>query len=161
MAIAILTAIFALILWYALAGRAWLKTKTWARGFFTIIEPAEIALFKKSETILVGRFLWFGGFLVTAYDSLAVYAGGLDMTPLTTRFFDLLKIPDDLRGITVTGIIAGIGLLMNWLRKRVTQPLDVVAVATKDVTPSVAQAIRVADNAKDDAIAAVSQAKAS
>lgn len=150
--------LFVVLLWYVLVGRAWLKSRPWAVGFFVWIEPVEIRLFKKSETILVGRFLWFGGFIVTAYDSIAVYAGGLDMTPLTTRFFDLLKIPDDLRGITVTGLIAAIGLLINWLRKRVTQPLEVVAVAAKDVTPAVARAMDVAEVAKDQAVAAVAQA---
>lgn len=156
----ILASFLAIALWYALAGRRWLKSKPWAQGFFTAIEPIEIALFKKSETILAGRLLWFGGLLTTAYDGLAVFASGLDLTPVTTRVFDATHIPPDMRGLVVTALVGALGLLMNWLRKRTSKPLEVVAVADKDVTPAVQQALDVADIAKDQAVAAVADAKA-
>ena len=155
-----LAILIAILIWYALRGRAWLKTKPWAQPFFSWIEPVEIALFKKSETILVGRLLWVGGLLVTSYDGIAVFASSLDLTPVTTRIFDALHIPPDMRGLTVTAFLGMIGLLMNWLRKRVTLPIEIVAVADKDVTPKVAEAIAVADQTKVEAVAAVAEAKA-
>lgn len=113
------------ILWYALRGRAWLKEKPWAQGFFAWIEPIEIALYKKSETILVGRLMWVGGFFVTAYDSLATFLPSLDLTPITNRV--LSWVSDDLRPLIVSAAVTGIGLLINWLRKRTTKPIEAVA----------------------------------
>jgi hypothetical protein len=158
----LLALVFVLIfvLWYALAGRAWLKSKSWTAGFFTWIEPFEIAIFKKSESVLVGRLLWIGGLFVTGYDSIAVFISSLDLTPLTTRILDGLHIPSDMRGLTVTAFVAMMGRLILWLRKRTTKPLEVVAVASKDVTPAVAQALVAAEVSKDEAVAAVNDAKA-
>jgi hypothetical protein len=113
------------VLWYALRGRAWLKEQPWAKGFFAWIEPIEIALYKKSETILVGRLMWVGGFLVTGYDSLATFLPSLDLTPVTNRV--LSWVSDDLRPLVVSASLAGIGLLINWLRKRTTKPVEAVA----------------------------------
>jgi hypothetical protein len=145
---------------YAVVLRPWLKTKGWAGRFFALVEPLEIALFKKSETVLVGRLIWVGSLLVGAYDGIAVFAQSLDLTPLTTRLFDLAHIPADMRGLAVTAALALLGRLITWLRSRTTKPLEVVAVASKDVTPAVAQAMVTADVAKDQAVAAVIEAKA-
>ncbi|WP_375413106.1 hypothetical protein [uncultured Bradyrhizobium sp.] len=145
------------LLWYALSGRAWLKTKPWAQGFFAWIEPIEIALYRKSETLLIGRLLWFGGFVVTAYDALALFASSLDLTPLTARL--LANVPEDMRGLVLSASFALIGLAISWLRKRVTKPLEIVAIADKDVTPKVAEAIAMADATKDEAVAVVTEAK--
>lgn len=150
----------ALILLYALFGRQWLKRQSWTAGFFAWIEPIEIALFKKSETILVGRLLWIGSLLVTFYDMAAVFLSSLDLTPVTTRVFDFLHVAPDLRSVVTTAAITVIGLLINWLRKRTTKPLEVVAVAAKDITPAVAQAMVDAEVSKDVAVAAVNDAKA-
>ena len=38
----VLAVITGIILWYALHGRDWLKSKPWAQGFFEFIEPVEI-----------------------------------------------------------------------------------------------------------------------
>lgn len=154
----ILALITGLLLWYAMRGRSWLKSKSWAQGFFAWIEPIEIALYKKSETLLFGRLLWFGGALVTGYDMLAVFASSLDLTPLTARA--LSGIPEDMRGLVVSAAFAGIGLVISWLRKRVTQPIEIVSIADKDVTPKVAEAIAMADQTKVEAVAAVADAKA-
>ncbi|KRP85969.1 hypothetical protein AOQ73_36445 [Bradyrhizobium pachyrhizi] len=68
--------------------RPCLKKQVWAQSFFAWIDPIELALFKKSETILVGRLLWIGGLFVTFYDAAATFVHSLDLTPLTTRVFD-------------------------------------------------------------------------
>jgi hypothetical protein len=101
------------------------SNKPWAKGFFAWIEPIEIALYKKPKTILVGRLIWVGAFLVTAYDSLATFLPALDLTPITNR--TLSRVSDDLRPLVVTGAVALIGLLVNWMRKRTTKPVDAVA----------------------------------
>lgn len=155
-----LAVIAALLIVYAMWGREWLKKQPWTAGFFTWIEPFEVALFKKSETILVGRLLWVGGLLVTLYDFAAVFVSSLDLTPVTTRLFDFLHVPPDMRSVAVTAFITALGYLINWLRKRTTKPLEVVAVASKDLTREAAQAIAVAEVAKQDAVAAVNDAKA-
>jgi hypothetical protein len=154
-------AIVALIIWYALAGRKWLKSKTWAQGFFAWIEPLELALYQKSETILIGRLLSIGAFIVTFYDGLATFVRSLDLTPVTTRIFDALSIPPDMRNLSISAFIGLIGLVISWLRKRTTKPLELVAVPEAKVTPAAAVAIAQADVAKDQAVAAVAEAKAS
>jgi len=126
-AIVITAIIVGVIVWYALQGRAWLKTKAWAQPFFAWIEPIEIALYKKSETILMGRLLWVGGLFVTAYDSAAAFLPNLDLTPITTRIFDALHVANDLRALATSAFIASIGLVITWLRSKVTKPLDEVA----------------------------------
>lgn len=148
-----LIAVFGFV--YALWLRPWLKKQVWAQKFFAWIDPLELALFKKSETILMGRLLWLGGLIVTAYDAAAVFMTSLDLTPLTTRVFDWLSIPPDMRGLSISAFIGILGLLINRLRKSVTKPLDLVAVSDAKVTPAAAQAIADADAAKDQAIAAV------
>lgn len=145
---------------YALVVRPWLKTKPWSARFFAWVEPFEIALFQKSETILVGRLLWIGGLLVTFYDGIAIFLSSLDLTPLTTRLFDFLHVPPDMRSVAATAFITALGYLINWLRKRTTKPLETVAVASKDMTPAVAQALVNAEVSKDIAVAAVNDAKA-
>lgn len=144
-----------LVLLYALGGRAWLKSLL--PGVFAVIEPIEIALWKKSETLLVGRALWVGGFLVTAYDTLAVFAVNLDWTPLTSRL--LAKVPEDMRGLVVSGGIGLLGLLIGWLRKRTTKPLEIVAVP-EDAPREVAMEIARVENANAAAVATVADAKA-
>src|SRR6266576_5965272 len=64
--------------WYAVKGRSWLKTKPWASGFFSAIEPWEIFLYKKSETILWARFKMLVGSLLTILTVL----GEIDLTPV-------------------------------------------------------------------------------
>lgn len=144
---------------YALILRPWLKKQSWAQSFFAWIDPIELALFKKSETILMGRLLWVGGLIVTAYDGLALFVHSLDITPLTTRFFDWLSIPPDLRNLSATAIIGIIGLLINRLRKTTTKPLELVAVPDTKLPPAAAQAIAQAEVAKEQAVQAVAVAK--
>lgn len=140
---------------YALILRPWLKQQPWAQEFFAWIDPLELALFKKSETILVGRLLWVGGLIVTFYDGIAVFVHSLDITPLTTRIFDWLQIPPDMRNLTATAFIGIVGLLINRLRKTTTKPLELVAVPEAKVTPAAAAAIAQAEAAKEQAVQVV------
>ena len=155
----VLALFVALAFIYALILRPWLKKQAWAQGFFASVDTLESALFKKSETILVGRLRWVGGLFVTFYDSLATFAHTLDLTPLTTRIFDWLQIPPDMRNLSATAAIGIIGLLINRLRKTTTKPLDVVALPQAQVTPAAAQAIARADVANQQAVKAVEEAK--
>ncbi len=148
------------LLVYAMWLRTWLKTKTWAQGFFAWIEPFELTVFKKSETMLVSRLLELGSLIVGSYDSIAIFATSYDMTPITTRLFDFLHVAPDLRGVFMAGLVFVLARIMAFLRKRTTKPLEVVAVASKDVTPAVAQALVNAEASKDVAVAAVNDAKA-
>jgi len=154
-----LALLVALAFIYALLLRPWLKKQSWAQGFFASVDGIEATLFKKSETILVGRLLWVGGFIVTFYDGLATFVHSLDITPLTTRIFDWLQIPPDMRNLSATAFIGIVGLLINRLRKTTTKPLDVVALPQAQVTPAAAQAIAQADAANQQAMQAVTEAK--
>ena len=155
MALFILILIVVLIAAYALVGRPWLRKQSWAQGFLSSIEPLELALFKKSETILMGRLLWVGSLLVSLYDGIAVFATSLDLTPITTRIMDFLHIPQDLRGLTASGFVMAIGLMINRLRKMTTKPIELVAVSNNNVTTDQAAAMALADATKDEAVAAV------
>lgn len=155
----VLALFVALAFIYALVLRPWLKKQSWAQGFFANVDTLESALFKKSETILVGRLLWIGGLFVTFYDGLATFVHTLDLTPLTTRIFDWLQIPPDMRNLSATAAIGIIGLLINRLRKSTTKPLDVVSLPQTQTTPAAAQAIARADVANQQAVQAVEEAK--
>lgn len=155
----VLALVVALGFIYALVLRPWLKKQVWAQGFFASVDGIESTLFKKSETILVGRLLWVGGLLVTFYDGLATFVHSLDITPLTTRIFDWLQIPPDMRNLSATAFIGIVGLLINRLRKTTTKPLEVVALPQAQVTPAAAQAIAQADAANQQAVQAVAEAK--
>lgn len=149
-----------ILLFYALVLRPWLKTQSWAQGFFAKVDAVELALFKKSETVLAGRLLWLGSGLVTIYDAVGVFFTSLDLTPIQTRIFDALHIPQDLRGLTLSAFVMAIGLAIVNLRKKTTKPLELVAVSEKDVAanPKVAEAIAMADATKAEAVNVVTKA---
>lgn len=158
-ALVVLAFIVGLAFLYALVLRPWLKKQTWAQSFFAWIDPVELTLFKKSETILVGRLLWVGGLFVTFYDAAATFIHSLDITPLTTRIFDWLSIPPDMRSLSMSAFIGILGLLINRLRKTTTKPLELVAVPDAKLPPAAAQAVAQAEVAKDAAVQAVAEAK--
>jgi hypothetical protein len=159
----IVALIIALLFLYAIKGREWLKSQPWAQRFFAWIDPIELALFKKSEQVLAGRLLWLGGAIVTAYDAVGAYFSNLDLTPITTRVLDFLHVPQDLRGLTLSAFVTALGLMIVNLRKKVTKPLELVAVSDKAVAanPKVAEAIAMADATKTEAVNVVADAKAS
>lgn len=143
---------------YALWLRPWLKRQPWAAPFFAWIEPIEIALYKKSETILLGRLLWFGGLFVTAYDALATFASSLDLTPITGRVLDALHVAPDMRGLVVTAFLAALGKAITWLRTQTTKPLEIVAASEANMSVAASAAIAQADAAKDQAVKLVTGA---
>jgi hypothetical protein len=149
--------IVGLILAYALALRPWLKNQPWAARFFAWIEPFERNLFKKSETVLVGRLVWLGGAIVAVYDGFIAYFSTLDVEPLTTRMMDYLHIPPDLRGFTLSVLVTGLGFAIVRLRKTTTKPLEVVA-APQQLPPAAAVAVQRAEAANQQAVQAVQEA---
>lgn len=151
----ILGVIFALLLGYVLGGRAWLKSKSWAQGFFAWIEPVEIFLFKKSETILWARLKILTGLLLTAMTQL----GAIDLSPLwpfvPDEYEGPIKIVLNLLPLAITLI----GMIDEKLRNSVSAPIELVALAEKDKTPEVVQAVAAAEVAKVEAVAVVAEAK--
>lgn len=153
--------IVAILLVYALWGRDWLKSKPWAQSFFDWIEPVEIFLFKKSPTILFARLKVFTGFLLTYLTSI----GSIDLTPVTPF------VPEKYRWL-VNGavallplIISIVGGLDEYLRKKTTLPIELVAVPDKVLAenPRAAEAVAMAEQTKTEAVAvtavAVAEAK--
>lgn len=157
-----LSLIVAVLLLYALWGRDWLKTTHWGARFLSWVEPVELFLFKKSETILVGRMLQGLGGLLTLLTQL----GSIDITPL------MPLVPDKYEGIVrvvwnlLPLLISGLGAIVERLRNRTTKPIELVAVPDKVVAenPVVAATIAKADELKVEAVAvtavAVAEAKA-
>jgi hypothetical protein len=145
----------ALLLWYAVQGRAWLKRQSWAKGFFDWIEPIELALFKKSETLLFARLKIAVGVVLTVLTQV----GSIDLTPIMPLVPDAyesyLRIAFNLLPLTITVV----GMIDEHLRKTTTKPLELVAVSDTTAPPAVKAAIAEADAAKDQAVAVV-EAKA-
>jgi hypothetical protein len=117
---------------YAIVIRPLIRKTTWGAAFLDKIEAFEIAAYKKSETVLFGRLVWLGGIIVSVYDGVAEFAKQLDLTPLTTRIFDALHIPPDLRGLTASAAVMALGFAIVRLRKDTTKPLAEVAKPSKD-----------------------------
>jgi hypothetical protein len=86
-----------------------------------------------------------------------VFFSSLDLTPIQTRVFDALHVPQDLRGTVLSAFVAALGFMMVYLRKQVSKPLELVAVSDKDVAnnPKVAEAIAMADATKAEAVSVV------
>jgi hypothetical protein len=143
-----------IVVWYAAYGREWLKAKPWAAGFFAAVEPLEIMLYKKSETILFARLKMVTGLLLTALTML----GGIDLTPI------MPFVPDQYHG-TVRAIInllpmaiTLVGMMDERLRNTTTKPLELVAIPeAQPMSPQVAIAVADAELAKETAVAVVKQ----
>jgi len=157
-ALIVLAVITGIILWYALQGRDWLKSKPWAQGFFELVEPIEIFIYKKSETILVARSLQFLGAILT----LLTWVGSIDITPI------MPLVPEKYQPYVHAGmsflplVLNGLGAIVERLRNKTTKPIELVAVPDKVVaeTPKIAEAIATADAAKVEAVAEVEAQKA-
>lgn len=148
-------ALVILVTWYALWGREWLKSKPWAQGFFAWIEPIEIRLFKKSETILFARLKVVTGILLTLLTQL----GTIDLTPLMPFVPEKYQVWVHAVFNLLPLIISFVGWMDESLRKTTTLPIEVVAVPDKVVAenPKVADAVALATVAKEDAVAAVTE----
>jgi hypothetical protein len=153
-----LAAITGLLLWYALHGRDWLKSKPWAQGFFELIEPVEIFIYKKSETILVARSLQGLGAILT----LLTWVGSIDITPI------MPLVPEKYQPYVYAAmsflplVLNALGAIVERLRNKTTKPIELVAVPDKVVaeTPKLAEAVAMANATKVEAVAAVAEAKA-
>lgn len=145
----------ALVLTYALWGRAWLKSKPWSERFFTAIEPYELFLFKKSETILVARLKMLTGALLT----LQTQVGSIDLTPIMPfvpeKYQPYVNFAINLAPL----VLSAIGFMDEKLRNETTKPIELVAVQERAMPQAVADAIAVADYAKASAVATVTDAK--
>lgn len=148
--------VLAIVLWYALAGRAWLKSKRWAHPFFARIEPIEIFLFRKSETILFARMKMLVGVTLTLLTSL----GSIDLSPI------MPFVPDKYAGMVhavfnlLPMIITVMGMVDEKLRNGVTRPIEFVAIPDKvvEANPKIAEAVAMADATKTEAVSVVAAA---
>jgi hypothetical protein len=149
----VLIALLVPLIWYAIWGRTWLKTKPWAKWFFDLIEPVERVLFKKSETILLARIKVVVGALLTLLTSL----GTIDLTPIMPfvpeKYQTLVHSVFNLLPMTISLM----GMIDEKLRNKVTAPIEIVALAPKDITPKVAEAVAMADSTKTEAVAAIKE----
>lgn len=149
----ILLITLAVMIWVAWA-RPWLKAKPWpwAQAFFAWIEPYEIKLWRKSETLLWARFKMALGMLVSALLQL----GAIDLSPVVPFLPESLQKWYPLIPLLVT--VAG--FVDEKLRRDTTKPLDLVAVPeTTPLPPAVAEALEAVETIKKDAVAVVKEAK--
>lgn len=153
----VLLAVTLLVLFWVLHGRAWLKARPWgwSQRLFAWIDPIEIALWRKSETILFARFKVLIGVVLTLLTNL----GQLDLSPLVAVF------PERHQGIArmfITFIpltITMLGMVDEFLRRSTTKPLEVVAVP--DAAPhQIKEAVREVEKTNREAVEIVKEAKA-
>jgi hypothetical protein len=83
----------------------------------------ERALFDRSRTILAARMYWIGGALLGIQQIAA--SAGLDATPIINEAAKM--IPEQYRGLVVAVALFITGLSFEWLRKKTTTPVGVVA----------------------------------
>ena len=149
--IAILVLFSASLLAWILFLRRWLKAHGYAQAFFAWIEPIEIALYSKSETILWARLQQLGGFVMLVLPEI----GAVDATPF------LPFVPDNHKwwvAATPGVALAVNGMICEHQRRHCTKPLEVVALPAQ-VPPDVAAAVEKAEAAKQTAVEIVQQAK--
>jgi hypothetical protein len=152
----IIAILSAALLWYAMVGREWLKAKPWAQGFFDLVEPVEIALFKKSETILFARMKIITGVVLTFLTQL----GDINLAPLIPFVPDKYQTWVNIGVNCIPLLLSLLGMIDEWLRNRTTKPIELVAVPEATAPPEVKSALAQADAAKDIAVATVADAKA-
>src|SRR5687767_601348 len=83
-ALAVLTALVAL---FVVVIRPWMRKQPWAQPFFDKIEPIELALYRKSETLLWSRWQAFLAFIMVALPAI----GAFDVTPFLIFFPERLR----------------------------------------------------------------------
>jgi hypothetical protein len=146
-ALVVLFLLTAFILFWVVWGRAWTKAQPWAAGFFAAIEPIEIMLWQKSETLLWSRFLP----VLMALSGFLTWLGAIDVTPL------YLLLPEQYhKWLAVIPFItvALLGVINEILRRSTTRPLEIVAVPD-NAPEAVKAAIDVAQVAKEEAVAEI------
>lgn len=139
----VIAVLVCLIAVYGFGGRDWLKRQPWTGWFYRWIEPIEIALWRKSETILWSRFLMVIG-----------------VVPVLLEQIEKLNVPG------ISGMLPPeyqawwtlsftlIGIINEMMRRNTTKPLEIVELSD-NVSPKVAAAVEKADDAKDKAVAAI------
>lgn len=145
--IAVISILFSFyVVWF----RPWLRDKEWAKPFFRLIEPIEIALWSKSETILKARVKMAVGLLLTILTQI----GTLDITPLMPvvpeKYQSAVRIAFNM---IPTLLIIG-GWVDQKLRQDTTKPLEVVAMPM-DAPPEVKEIVEEAAKANKVAAAVV------
>lgn len=140
---------------YAAFIRPWLKSKAWAKPFFDWIEPIEIALYKKSDTILFARLKVLTGLLLTALTQI----GTINLTPLYPVIPDKWEPYLNAAFNMLPLIISFVGWMDERLRISTTKPIELVAIKEAGpVSPEVASAIGMAEAAKAQAVEVVKAA---
>lgn len=143
--------IILLLLNYCLWFREWLKSRPWpwSQRYFLWIEPIEIALWKKSETILWARTQMLFGVLLQ----------GMELLQLLNTPELLAFLPEQWsRWVSLLFIVNG--LVQEVLRRYTATPLPIVEMPTVGNTPAVNAAIANLEIAKAKAVAAVETQKA-
>lgn len=139
---------------YVCGGRKWLRAQPWTGWFYKLpfVEWIERTVYKKSESILWGRFLQALGYGLSAVASL----GGIDLTPLA------LVLPEGWAWIVhaLPLVIALAGHIQVHLRLDTTKPIELVALPA-DVPADVAAAAMTVEAANAEAVAVVKEARKS
>lgn len=133
----------AAVMFYVLHGRAWLKTKPWAAGFFETVEPVEIALYRKSETLLWSRFLVILGILPIILDQFRMFNTPDIIALLSPEYRQYAPL-----------VFTLIGIITEVLRRSTTKPVELVAIHDKAPIPVVAAAAK-AEMATEKAVQVV------
>lgn len=138
----VLGVLVALIAIYGMGGRNWLKARPWTAWFYRWVEPIEIVLWRKSETILWSRFLIIAGLIPPLFEQLEKLMPAVSgvLPPEYQAWWTL--------SFTVVGIIN------EMMRRNTTKPLELVELPDNQ-SPKVAAAVAAAEVAKDKAVAAV------
>lgn len=131
----------ALIVAYILVVRPWLRKRPWAAGFFALIEPVELTLWNKSESILWARTQMVWGVVLLV----AGHIFSIDISIFGT------VIPEWMQPWWPI-IITAYGIIGEWLRRDTTKPLAVVAIP-QDAPLAVTNAVARAEVANDTAVA--------
>jgi hypothetical protein len=134
---------------YVLWLRPWLIKQWWAAWFYKMIEPLEIFLWSKSETVLYARFKQFMGILT----GWLTWIGGFDITPFVSFFPE--EYQPFLWIIPAVALSMGLfldGMIIKKLREGSTKPLEVVAMP-EDAPVAAKEAVAEAEAANKNAVA--------
>lgn len=132
--------------------RNWLYCKPWAwsQAMFKAVEPIELWLWDKSETILWSRFLIVLGLIPPILDQLQLFNVPAVLGVIPPKYQPYLSL-----------VFAVLGIISEILRRATTKPLTLVAVSDKrGLSPDVAAAIESADATKREAVAVVKERRA-
>lgn len=136
---------------YVLWAREWLHDRPWpwSQRYFEWIEPLEIFFYRKSETLLWGRWLMLGGTLMPVLESV-----------------QLLNIPELIALLPENWVkwaplvFTVCGVVVEIQRRYTTKPLEVVELPTLGNTPEVNIAVANLETAKAEVATAIADEKA-